>query len=289
MSTAGQFSTKNPTIKRILKEASELASSPSADYHAAPLETDLFEWHFTIRGPPAPSHFEGGLYHGRIVLPPAYPLKPPSFRFLTPSGRFEPNREICLSISGHHEESWQPAWGIRTALVAIRSFMDTDAKGQLGGMDAGEAIRRKMAKDSTQWKCGACGRINAEVMKEQAEAAAGEEGVKEEEVPEQLRLAFREDLGKGAIGDEASKAEANGAPTQNTEATSATSAPISAVPKTPATPTVQPTRTVQAPIAQVQQRRAPAAQVGDIPAWIDKAIIGIVFAIIAIIWLRFFG
>ena len=167
--------------------------------------------------------------------------------------------------------------------------MDTDAKGQLGGMDAGEAIRRKMAKDSTQWKCGACGRINAEVMKEQAEAAAGEEGVKEEEVPEQLRLAFREDLGKGAIGDEASKAEANGAPTQNTEATSATSAPISAVPKTPATPTVQPTRTVQAPIAQVQQRRAPAAQVGDIPAWIDKAIIGIVFAIIAIIWLRFFG
>jgi ubiquitin-conjugating enzyme E2 J1 len=287
MSTAGQFSTKNPTIKRILKEASELASSPSADYHAAPLETDLFEWHFTIRGPPAPSHFEGGLYHGRIVLPPAYPLKPPSFRFLTPSGRFEPNREICLSISGHHEESWQPAWGIRTALVAIRSFMDTDAKGQLGGMDAGEAIRRKMAKESTQWKCGACGRINAEVMKEQAEAAAGEEGRKEEEVPEQLRLAFREDLGKGATGDEAGKAEANGAPYHNTEAAPVVSAPVSAVPQTPATPTVQPTRTVQVPMAQAQ--RAPAAHGDDIPAWIDKAIIGIVFAIIAIIWLRFFG
>ena len=289
MSTAGQFSTKNPTIKRILKEASELASSPSADYHAAPLETDLFEWHFTIRGPPAPSHFEGGLYHGRIVLPPAYPLKPPSFRFLTPSGRFEPNREICLSISGHHEESWQPAWGIRTALVAIRSFMDTDAKGQLGGMDAGEAIRRKMAKESTQWKCGACGRINAEVMKEQAEAAAGEEGGKEEEVPEQLRLAFREDLGKGAAGDDAGKAEVNGVTNQNTETAPAVSAPISAVPQTSATPTAQPTRTVQASMAQPQQRRAPAAEVGDIPAWIDKAIIGIVFAIIAIIWLRFFG
>lgn len=289
MTTAGQFSTKNPTIKRILKEASELASSPSADYHAAPLETDLFEWHFTIRGPPAPSHFEGGLYHGRIVLPPAYPLKPPSFRFLTPSGRFEPNREICLSISGHHEESWQPAWGIRTALVAIRSFMDTDAKGQLGGMDAGEGMRRKMAKESTQWKCGSCGRINAEVMKKQAEAAAGEEGVKEEEVPEQLRLAFREDLGKGANGDEAGKAEANGAPKQDTEAAPAASAPTSAVSQTPATPVVQPTRTVQAPTMQAHQRRAPVAQGDDIPAWIDKAIIGIVFAIIAIIWLRFFG
>jgi ubiquitin-conjugating enzyme E2 J1 len=166
--------------------------------------------------------------------------------------------------------------------------MDTDAKGQLGGMDAGEAIRRKMAKDSTQWKCGACGRVNAEVMKEQAEAAAGEEGVKEEEVPEQLRLAFREDLGKGAAGDEAGKAEVNGAPSQNTEAATA-SAPISAVTRTPATPAVQPTRTVQAPMAQPQQRRAPAAQGDEIPAWIDKAIIGIVFAIIAIIWLRFFA
>jgi ubiquitin-conjugating enzyme E2 J1 len=37
---------------------------------------------------------------------------------MTPSGRFEANREICLSISGHHEETWQPAWGVRTALVA---------------------------------------------------------------------------------------------------------------------------------------------------------------------------
>jgi hypothetical protein len=40
---------------------------------------------------------------------------------------------------------------------------------------------------------------------------------------------------------------------------------------------------------QVQQRRAPVAQQEDIPAWIDKAIIGVVFAIIAILFLRFFG
>lgn len=283
MSTAGQFSTKNPTIKRILKEASELASSPSADYHAAPLETDLFEWHFTIRGPPSPSAFEGGFYHGRIVLPPAYPLKPPSFRFLTPSGRFEVNREICLSISGHHEESWQPAWGIRTALVAIRSFMDTDAKGQLGGMDAGEAVRRKMAKESREWKCGSCGRVNAEVMKEQEEAAAGEESRKEDEVPEQLRLAFREDLGKGKTEE---KVEGNGAVVDNTSPIAATNV---AAPEVPQAPVLAAASIVPAPPVQVPQRRAPLAHEEDIPAWIDKAIIGIVFAIIAILWLRFFG
>jgi ubiquitin-conjugating enzyme E2 J1 len=283
MSTTGQFSTKNPTIKRILKEASELASSPSPDYHAAPLETDLFEWHFTIRGAPAPSPFEGGIYHGRIVLPPAYPLKPPSFRFLTPSGRFEVNREICLSISGHHEESWQPAWGIRTALVAIRSFMDTDAKGQLGGMDAGEAVRRKMARESREWKCGSCGRVNAEVMKEQEEAAAGEESRKEDEVPEQLRLAFREDLSKGKAEE---KAEGNGAVVENT---GAIVAPPAAAPAVPQAVLPAATTTIPAPAVQAQQRRAPVAHQEDIPAWIDKAIIGVVFAIIAILWLRFFG
>lgn len=100
-----------------VREAAEMSKSPSKDYTAEPLESDLFEWHFTLRGPPN-SDYSEGLYHGRIILPSAYPLRPPNFRFLTPNGRFEANREICLSISGHHEETWQPAWGIRTAIVA---------------------------------------------------------------------------------------------------------------------------------------------------------------------------
>lgn len=64
-------------VKRILKEVAELAAEgarPGALFTAAPLETDLFEMHFTVRGPPETA-FEGGLYHGRILLPPEYPLK----------------------------------------------------------------------------------------------------------------------------------------------------------------------------------------------------------------------
>lgn len=30
--------------------------------------------------------------------------------FLKPNGRFEVNKKICLSISGHHPETWQPSW-----------------------------------------------------------------------------------------------------------------------------------------------------------------------------------
>ncbi|KAL2179173.1 ubiquitin-conjugating enzyme/RWD-like protein [Thermothelomyces heterothallicus CBS 202.75] len=199
--TTPKFNSKSPTIRRILREAHELTSSPSADYHAVPLETDLFEWHFTLRGPPK-SPFESGIYHGRIVLPPGYPLRPPSFRFLTPSGRFETNREICLSISGHHEETWQPAWGIRTALVALRTFMETDVKGQLGGLESGEAVRRRLAAESRAWRCGVCcgGKTNAEILaecEERVKESSGEGRGREEEevkVPEELRMGWRDEM-----------------------------------------------------------------------------------------------
>lgn len=200
MSTRGQFNTKNPTIKRILKEASELSVSPSPDYHAEPLEDNIFEWHFTIKGPESPSAYAGGIYHGRIILPPQYPLRPPNFRFLTPTGRFEVNREICLSISGHHEETWQPAWGVRTALVAIRSFMDTDAKGQLGGIECSKEAREKMARDSARWTCSGCAKSNTDIMKEREEAVKELEETEgsrnQDEVPEDLRLAYRDELGQ---------------------------------------------------------------------------------------------
>lgn len=48
------------------------------------LQDNLFEWHFTIRGP-SDTDFSGGIYHGRIVLPPEYPMKPPSIILLTVS------------------------------------------------------------------------------------------------------------------------------------------------------------------------------------------------------------
>ncbi|KAH8664269.1 ubiquitin-conjugating enzyme/RWD-like protein [Xylariales sp. PMI_506] len=203
-----KVSTKSPTIRRILKEASELSQSPSPDYTATPLETDLFEWHFTLRGPPN-SAFSEGIYHGRIVLPPTYPLRPPSFRFTTPSGRFEANREICLSISGHHEETWQPAWGVRTAIVALRSFMETSAAGQIGGLDATEAVRRKLAAASRGFTCATCAKSNEDILREvsercrelEAEASASGAGAgkaAEVEVPAELKMGFRDEMEKAA-------------------------------------------------------------------------------------------
>ncbi|KAI1153469.1 ubiquitin-conjugating enzyme/RWD-like protein [Nemania diffusa] len=296
-----KFNTKSPTIKRILREAAEISNSPSPDYTAAPLESDLFEWHFTLRGPPK-SAFAEGIYHGRIVLPPAYPLSPPSFRFSTPSGRFEPNREICLSISGHHEETWQPAWGVRTALVALRTFMETGAGGQIGGLDTSDAVRLRLAASSRAWRCGACARSNEEIIAECEELcreAGGEASAaaKEVEVPAELRMAFRDELekpkagadGEGGKGDAESAELAEGfvqtVPERIQDVQIAAGAPP---PPRPAQGVPAPTPTTRIPLPVPMgpvgtQQPMQTDPTGGVPPWLDYAIMALVMMLVAII------
>ncbi|XP_010881125.2 ubiquitin-conjugating enzyme E2 J1 [Esox lucius] len=150
-----KYNLKSPAVKRLMKEAAELRD-PTEHYHAQPLEDNLFEWHFSVRGPPD-SDFDGGVYHGRIVLPPEYPMKPPSIILLTANGRFEVGKKICLSISGHHPETWQPSWSIRTALIAIIGFMPTKGEGAIGSLDYTPEERRTLAKKSQDFCCETCG------------------------------------------------------------------------------------------------------------------------------------
>ncbi|XP_057966704.1 ubiquitin-conjugating enzyme E2 32-like [Malania oleifera] len=140
---------KNPAVKRILQEVKEMQENPSDDFMSLPLEDNIFEWQFAIRGP-SDSEFEGGIYHGRIQLPAEYPFQPPSFMLLTPNGRFETQTKICLSISNHHPEHWQPSWSVRTALVALIAFMPTDPGGALGSLDYPKKDRRALAIKSRE-------------------------------------------------------------------------------------------------------------------------------------------
>ncbi|KAF1796230.1 ubiquitin-conjugating enzyme/RWD-like protein [Mucor lusitanicus] len=155
MTEATKYNLKNPGVKRIMQEAKELASESTYEYSAHPLEDNIFEWHFTVRGP-KDTDFEEGRYHGRIILPSEYPFKPPELIFLTPNGRFELNTKICLSITGFHPEFWQPAWGIRTVLLAVIGFFPTEARGAIGGLDYSKEERRRLAKKSIGWICPVC-------------------------------------------------------------------------------------------------------------------------------------
>uniref|UniRef100_A0A7S3LNB0 UBC core domain-containing protein n=1 Tax=Aplanochytrium stocchinoi TaxID=215587 RepID=A0A7S3LNB0_9STRA len=141
---------KNPSIRRIMADVRELAHNPSDQYAARPLEDNMFDWHFVIRGPKG-TDYEGGIYHGRIVLPKDYPFKPPSIMLLTPNGRWEIKQKICLSISSYHPEQWQPAWGIRTILEAIINFMVTPAEGAVGALECSPEVRKRLAKESRKY------------------------------------------------------------------------------------------------------------------------------------------
>ncbi|RUP48305.1 UBC-like protein [Jimgerdemannia flammicorona] len=192
--SATLYNRKSPAVKRILQEALELQKDPSIEYFARPLEDNIFEWHFTVRGPSG-TEFDGGRYHGRILLPNEYPFKPPELMFLTtfltgwarltmtlpsvsptsllqPNGRFELNKKICLSITGYHPEFWQPAWGIRTVMVGIMGFFPTKANGAIGGIDYSEEERKILAKRSRSWTCPTCGTSNIEHLSEESETAS---------------------------------------------------------------------------------------------------------------------
>ncbi|KAL9128928.1 MAG: hypothetical protein Q9217_002482 [Psora testacea] len=278
------FNAKSPTIKRILKEAQELRAHPDPTLYAAPLESNLFEWHFTLRGPPS-TPYSTGVYHGRIILPPTYPLRPPSFRFLTPSGRFEVNREICLSISGHHEETWQPAWGIRTALWALRAFMEGDAKGQVGGMEMPKAERERLAGESRGWSCAGCGgRSNEDVLKEEGGEGAetGGEGKAEHVIPEELKFGFRDQMDdKKEWNIDKGKAKEVGLPPAPMSESAATLVQTAqAVPVTAQSP---PAMTAMPQCPQPMPTTTRRTSPDGVPAWVDKAITGVVAALVLMI------
>eukprot|EP00834_Sanchytrium_tribonematis_P000049 NODE_2_length_91304_cov_0.692462.p49 type:complete len:193 gc:universal NODE_2_length_91304_cov_0.692462:36310-36888(+) len=154
--------------KRLLKEIMELQNDP--DIHISILE-DMNDVHYTIRGP-TDSIYENGLYHGRLLIPSQYPLKPPSIYFMTPNGRFAIDTKICLSISDFHEESWNPSWSLRTALLAISAFMNQETPGAIGYIQVNEPERKRMTKLSRTWECPMCKQPNNHFLQVEEEEEA---------------------------------------------------------------------------------------------------------------------
>lgn len=82
----------------------------------------LFHRHYVIQGPPD-TPYHGGEYYGRLTFPSDYPYKPPSIRMSTPSGRFQPDTRLCLTMSDFHPSLWNPSWSVATILNGLLSFM----------------------------------------------------------------------------------------------------------------------------------------------------------------------
>ena len=109
-------------MTRLRKELLALRRKPLEGIHAAPLESNMLEWHYCLEGP-AGSDYAGGYYHGTITFPKEYPFKPPTIMMITPNGRFDVNKRLCLSMSDFHPESWNPLWSVGTIIMGLYSFM----------------------------------------------------------------------------------------------------------------------------------------------------------------------
>ncbi|MES1918438.1 hypothetical protein MHBO_000407 [Bonamia ostreae] len=165
MHTKNQPLKLTTAVKRIMREMAEFTKIEGDEFNAGPLSmSNMFLWHFTIRGP-SDSDFESGIYHGSISLPDTYPFSPPDIMFLTPNGRFEVNKKICLSISGYHPDTWQPSWSIRTVLTALRSFLVTKEEGAIGSLKYPSCERRRLATLSKDWKCSCCDVTMSQILK----------------------------------------------------------------------------------------------------------------------------
>ena len=136
---------------RLITSASTKRQSADCQFIClGPLATNLRHWHFSFRGVKN-SLYESGIYHGRILLPKDCPATPPRVQLWTPSGRFKPLTDICLSASAHHPESWTPRWTVLSLVHALRLHMLTNPQ-EIGGIVSSAEEILEFSRRSLTWK-----------------------------------------------------------------------------------------------------------------------------------------
>ncbi|GAM20197.1 hypothetical protein SAMD00019534_033720, partial [Acytostelium subglobosum LB1] len=152
MSTVNKSIDLPPTkecINRLRKEFLEINKHPVENIVVCPHPENILEWHYVILGPEN-TVYESGLYYGKLVFKYNYPLSPPSIYMTTPSGRFQTDTRLCLSISDYHPETWSPSWSVSSILIGLLSFM-VDNDSTLGSIITTNDEKRILASKSAEY------------------------------------------------------------------------------------------------------------------------------------------
>ncbi|OON22152.1 ubiquitin--protein ligase, partial [Opisthorchis viverrini] len=147
---------KSTAIQRLKQDYIRLIKDPVPYVTAEPLPSNMFEWHYVIRGP-SDSPYKGGYYHGKLVFPREFPFRPPSIYMITPNGRFACNTRLCLSISDFHPDTWNPAWSVSSILTGLLSFMLENTH-TTGSIETSASTKRLLAESSGEFN------LNSEVF-----------------------------------------------------------------------------------------------------------------------------
>lgn len=164
------FGKMSPDLKkammRLEKDRQELINSPVANVSAAPLDSDMLEWHCNIKHGDA-------VYHVILFFPKEYPCVSPSAEFVPHGFEYQggaamggkKGTKICLSIfsdfAKYHTEwanetqtGWSPGYTVQTVLLNLVSF--------LSDMDPEIGRRRRSSQNSylqmcKKFVCSDCG------------------------------------------------------------------------------------------------------------------------------------
>jgi len=133
--------------KRVKNELKLIQKDPLENIDIYPDEADIKIWYFLICGPDD-SDYKNGWYIGKLILSENYPATPVDFYMLTPNGRFEIEKKICLTISSYHSGEWSAIWSIRTILGAFLSIMTSDYDSGISHIKQSKEERKILANNS---------------------------------------------------------------------------------------------------------------------------------------------
>ncbi|GJC93860.1 ubiquitin-conjugating enzyme [Colletotrichum higginsianum] len=188
--------------------------------------------------------------------------------------------------------------------------METDPRGQLGGLETSDAVRKRHATASHAFKCPTCAKTNFEIIQECEEAAkanADPNSTAEVEIPSELKLGYKDEMSKAVEGPEgaqtatttaAAAVERPEVPTPRTGAVDTESAELaegfipfgddivsSCSPRTGSSRPYKDSLVAPGPNVSVRQQAPPVARAYDegVPLWIDRAIVVLVVLLLAMI------
>jgi ubiquitin-conjugating enzyme E2 J2 len=132
------------TNKKILQELSYLHKHPLELIDIVPDDNNFLIWYFLIKCP-INTDYSGGFYIGKLIHDSEYPLKPPVFIMLTPTGRFITDTKICIT---QPYNSLSSLWNIRSFLVGILSMMADDTCIGISHLVQPTHMRKLLAQNS---------------------------------------------------------------------------------------------------------------------------------------------
>lgn len=143
------------TIKRINGDFKAFEKANPQYFDILPNQNNILEIHFLMYGLPN-TNFTGGQYIGKIVHNPEYPRKAPDYYMMTPNGRFDLNKKICLTNSSYHQVDWAPAaWNLVTILEGFSSVFHSEIKEDKIGIshlsNVSEETIKEMAAKSVEY------------------------------------------------------------------------------------------------------------------------------------------